>query len=39
VVLIDGRRLADLMIKHNVGCTPSQTFVVKRLYSDYFSEE
>ena len=39
VVLIDGRRLADLMIKHNVGCTPSQTFVVKRLDSDYFSEE
>jgi len=39
VVLIDGRRLAELMIKHNVGCNPSQTFVVKKLDSDYFGEE
>jgi len=39
VVLIDGRRLAQLMIKHDVGCTPSQTFVVKRLDTDYFAEE
>ena len=39
VVLIDGRRLAELMIKHDVGCTPSQTFVVKRIDSDYFTEE
>ena len=39
VVLIDGRRLAELMIKHNVGCTPSQSFVVKRIDSDYFTEE
>ena len=39
VVLIDGDRLAELMIKHNVGCTPHQTFVVKRIDSDYFTEE
>ena len=39
VVLIDGRRLAELMIKHDVGCSPSQTFVVKKLDSDYFGEE
>jgi restriction system protein len=39
VVLIDGRRLAELMIKHDVGCSPSQAFVVKKLDSDYFSEE
>jgi restriction system protein len=39
VVLIDGRRLAELMIKHNVGCNPSQTFVVKKIDSDYFAEE
>ncbi len=39
VVLIDGGRLAELMIKHSVGCTPSQTFVVKRIDSDYFTEE
>lgn len=39
VVLVDGMKLAELMIRHNVGCTPSQTFVVKRIDSDYFSEE
>lgn len=39
VVLIDGRQLAQLMIKYNVGCSPSQTFVVKKLDSDYFTDE
>jgi len=39
VVLIDGPRLAELMIKHNVGCSAHQTFVVKRIDSDYFTEE
>lgn len=39
VVLIDGRRLAELMIKHDVGCNASQSFVVKKLDSDYFGEE
>jgi restriction system protein len=39
VVLIDGRQLAQLMIKHDVGCSPSQTFVVKKMDSDYFTDE
>ncbi len=39
VVLIDGQHLARLMIKHDVGCSPSQTFIVKRLDSDYFVDE
>lgn len=39
VVLIDGRKLANLMIRHDVGCSPAQTFVVKKLDSDYFVEE
>lgn len=39
VVLIDGMRLAELMIAYNVGCTPTQTFVIKRIDSDYFAEE
>jgi restriction system protein len=39
VVLVDGRTLARLMILHNVGCAPAQTFVVKKLDSDYFLEE
>jgi restriction system protein len=36
IVLVDGKRLADLMIEHNVGVTPTQTFTLKRLDSDYF---
>ena len=31
VVLIDGQKLARLMILHDVGCSPAQTYVVKRL--------
>ena len=39
VVLVDGRTLARLMILHGVGCSPAQTFVVKKLDSDYSAEE
>ena len=36
IVLIDGTRLADLMIEYNIGVAVSQTFMIKRLDSDYF---
>jgi restriction system protein len=36
IVLVDGARLVDLMIEHNVGVTVAQTFMIKRLDSDYF---
>lgn len=39
VILIDGRRLADLMIEHNVGVSVVRTIAIKRLDSDYFGEE
>jgi len=39
IVLIDGDRLARLMIQHNVGVAISETFEVKRLDSDFFDEE
>lgn len=38
VVLIDGRRLAELMIDFEVGITTARTFHVKRVDSDYFDE-
>jgi restriction system protein len=38
VVLIDGRRLAELMIDFGVGVTTSATYDVKRVDSDYFDE-
>ena len=37
IVLIDGHQLAQLMIDYNLGCTPQQTYEVKKIDSDYFS--
>ena len=39
VVLIDGRALTKLMIKHCVGVAVVQTYEVKKVDSDFFSEE
>ena len=38
VVLIDGRRLAQLMIDFEVGVSTARTYSVKRVDSDYFEE-
>ena len=38
VVLIDGRRLAELMIDFDVGVNTAATYHVKRVDSDYFDE-
>jgi restriction system protein len=39
VVLIDGKRLAELMIDFDVGVSTRATYQVKRIDSDYFNEE
>jgi restriction system protein len=39
VVLIDGRQLAEYMIDHNLGVAPKALFEIKRVDSDYFSED
>ena len=39
IVLIDGRRLADLMIEHGIGVTTARTYMVKKMDLDYFSED
>jgi restriction system protein len=39
VILIDGKKLSDLMIEHNVGVRASRTVEFKRLDEDFFSEE
>jgi len=36
VILIDGSRLATLMIEHNVGVSIARTFDIKKIDSDYF---
>ena len=38
VILIDGQRLARLMIEYNVGVSVKKIFEVKRIDSDYFDE-
>lgn len=39
VVLIDGERLADLMIEHGLGVSVVATYPIKRIDSDFFAEE
>lgn len=39
VILIDGHRLAELMIEHNVGVSTVRTVSLKRMDTDYFEEE
>jgi restriction system protein len=39
VVLIDGRELASYMLDLDLGVTPKATYQVKRIDSDYFSDE
>ena len=38
IVLIDGNRLANLMIEHNVGVATKINYEVKKIDSDYFEE-
>jgi restriction system protein len=39
VILIDGDRLADLMIQHNIGVSKSHSYDVKHVDSDYFDQD
>ena len=39
IVLIDGKRLAELMIDHGIGVTTARTYTIKKLDSDYFVED
>lgn len=39
VVLLDGERLADLMIEHDLGVSVAATYQLKRIDSDFFAEE
>ena len=36
IILIDGERLAELMVEYNVGVDPVATYEIKKLDSDYF---
>jgi restriction system protein len=38
VILINGSRLADLMIEHDIGVSTQRTISIKRIDSDYFED-
>jgi len=38
IILIDGQRLAELMIENNVGVSPVSSYEVKKIDSDYFTD-
>lgn len=38
IVLIDGQRLAQLMVQHDIGVEVRDTFVLKRIDEDFFDE-
>lgn len=39
IVLIDGKRLADLMIEYELGVSTEYVYKIKKIDSDYFAEE
>ena len=39
LVLIDGKRLTELMVQYDLGVSTEKTYRIKRIDSDYFGEE
>lgn len=39
IILIDGARLAELMIEHSIGTSTQNIYEVKKVDSDYFTED
>lgn len=39
IVLIDGEQLAQMLIDHNIGVAPVSNFEIKKIDSDYFSDQ
>jgi len=39
IILIDGAKLAKLMIEYNIGISPEKTYQIKRIDSDFFPED
>ena len=38
IVLVDGVRMSELMLKHGIGVSAKQTFVIQRMDEDFFLE-
>jgi restriction system protein len=38
IVLVDGQRMSELMLKHGIGVSTKQTFTIQRMDEDFFLE-
>lgn len=38
IILVDGKKLTELMIEHGVGVSSQKAYLIKRVDSDYFSD-
>ncbi len=38
IILVDGKKLTELMIEHGVGVSTQKAYLIKRVDSDYFSD-
>jgi len=38
IILVDGQRMSELMLKHGIGVSTKQTFVIQRMDEDFFME-
>jgi restriction system protein len=38
IVLVDGKRMADLMMKHQIGVSTKQELVIQRVDEDFFMD-
>lgn len=39
IILVDGKKLTELMIEHGVGVSIQKAYLIKRIDSDYFSDD
>ena len=39
VVLIDGKKLSELMVKYNLGVYVEQVFEIKKIDRDFFNDD
>ena len=38
IILVDGKKLTELMIEYGVGVSTQKAYLIKRIDSDYFSD-
>jgi len=39
IILVDGKKLTELMMEHGVGVSTQKAYLIKRIDSDYFSDD